>query len=259
LNWTVRYLPWGDKRIICEISITVSVHGEPVVITRSGTGEYDEGGGKDAPEGTAAEAQAFKRACAMFGLGRYLYDTASTWTQFDPRARSVTPDGKKELEKIYLARYVEVINGLAASGFLSKEDAQTLLAQVRGKTQPAPQTTGSKPDAPDGSLPASPPKTTETPAAKPAVAPVATAAPTGTAAPRAETKPGSDAAGNVWELWNNGNEAKTYAKTLGLNEKDCAVLWSDALREGNGLTAANRAAFEIFYNKVQKVQEKQNG
>jgi len=29
--------------------------------------------------GTAAEAQAFKRACSCFGLGRYLYDLEGQW------------------------------------------------------------------------------------------------------------------------------------------------------------------------------------
>jgi hypothetical protein len=33
--------------------------------------------------GTAAEAQAFKRACSCFGLGRYLYDVAGQWVDLD--------------------------------------------------------------------------------------------------------------------------------------------------------------------------------
>ena len=35
--------------------------------------------------GTAAEAQAFKRACACFGLGRYLYDLGGNWVDLDER------------------------------------------------------------------------------------------------------------------------------------------------------------------------------
>ena len=34
---------------------------------------------------TAAEAQAFKRACACFGLGRYLYDLAGSWVDLDEK------------------------------------------------------------------------------------------------------------------------------------------------------------------------------
>ena len=79
-DWSVRFVPWGDNRIICELT----VHG----VTRSSTGE--EGDGGFAP-GTAAEAQAFKRACSKFGLGRYLYDIGIDWLDYD--------DEKKRLVK----------------------------------------------------------------------------------------------------------------------------------------------------------------
>lgn len=70
-DWSVIFKPWGDTRIICELTI----HG----ITRSSTGEENDG---FAP-GTAAEAQAFKRACSKFGLGRYLYDIPIEWVDYD--------------------------------------------------------------------------------------------------------------------------------------------------------------------------------
>jgi hypothetical protein len=35
--------------------------------------------------GTSAEAQAFKRACSCFGLGRYLYDLGGNWVDLDER------------------------------------------------------------------------------------------------------------------------------------------------------------------------------
>lgn len=37
--------------------------------------------------GTSAEAQAFKRACSCFGLGRYLYHFEGTWVDLDERKR----------------------------------------------------------------------------------------------------------------------------------------------------------------------------
>src|SRR5215472_3963066 len=37
--------------------------------------------------GTAAEAQAFKRACSCFGLGRYLYDLEGQWVDLDEKTR----------------------------------------------------------------------------------------------------------------------------------------------------------------------------
>lgn len=36
---------------------------------------------------TAAEAQAFKRACTMFGIGRYLYDMEAKWVELDRNHR----------------------------------------------------------------------------------------------------------------------------------------------------------------------------
>ena len=39
--------------------------------------------------GTAAEAQAFKRACSCFGLGRYLYDLDGQWVDLDDRRQPI--------------------------------------------------------------------------------------------------------------------------------------------------------------------------
>ena len=61
LAWSVTYTPWGE-RVICHLTING--------ITRSSTGEADSNAEKSEIAGTAAEAQAFKRACSMFGLGR---------------------------------------------------------------------------------------------------------------------------------------------------------------------------------------------
>jgi hypothetical protein len=40
--------------------------------------------------GTSAEAQAFKRACCCFGLGRYLYHFTGVWVDLDARKRPKT-------------------------------------------------------------------------------------------------------------------------------------------------------------------------
>lgn len=56
----------------------------------------------DENAGTSAEAQAFKRACSCFGLGRYLYHFTGVWVDLDARKRPktvpklfgwATPDG----------------------------------------------------------------------------------------------------------------------------------------------------------------------
>ena len=83
--WEVRFTPWGENRIICELS----VHG----VTRSSTGEFEDTKSAFA-QGTVAEAQAFKRACSKFGLGRYLYDIPLTWVDYDQAKGKLleTPD-----------------------------------------------------------------------------------------------------------------------------------------------------------------------
>ncbi len=40
--------------------------------------------------GTSAEAQAFKRACSCFGLGRYLYDLGGNWVDLDERKQPLS-------------------------------------------------------------------------------------------------------------------------------------------------------------------------
>jgi hypothetical protein len=45
----------------------------------------------DENAGTAAEAQSFKRSCACFGLGRYLYYFTGVWVDLDERKRPKSP------------------------------------------------------------------------------------------------------------------------------------------------------------------------
>jgi hypothetical protein len=73
-DWSVTFKPWGE-RIICELTI----YG----LTRSSTGESANG----VAAGTSAEAQAFKRACSRFQLGRYLYSLSSPWMPYDAQRK----------------------------------------------------------------------------------------------------------------------------------------------------------------------------
>jgi hypothetical protein len=63
------------------VTCKVSIEG---LGTHSGTGEEwaDEQNGM-----TSAEAQAFKRACSCFGLGRYFYDSDAPWVDIDDKSR----------------------------------------------------------------------------------------------------------------------------------------------------------------------------
>lgn len=49
-----------------------------------------EGWADDENAGTSAEAQAFKRTCSCFGLGRYLYYFSGAWVDVDERKRPKT-------------------------------------------------------------------------------------------------------------------------------------------------------------------------
>lgn len=97
MNWSVSYLPWGD-RIICHLTIGG--------VTRSSTGESESSEGN---AGTSAEAQAFKRACTMFGLGRYLYELPAVWVEYDATRKAIVDAGKAQLEQRYGAWYTRMI------------------------------------------------------------------------------------------------------------------------------------------------------
>lgn len=114
LEWSVRYTPWQQERIICELTIRG--------VTRSSTGEYGTQDEKNNIEGTVAEAQAFKRACAMFGLGRYLYDLPSVWVAYDAQTKKISKEGQTELDNRYKAWYTKAI---AASKQAAQNAPQT--------------------------------------------------------------------------------------------------------------------------------------
>jgi hypothetical protein len=109
-NWSVSYTPWtgpgsgadGVPRIICHLTI--------FGVTRSSTGEADGDSERNEIAGTVAEAQAFKRACAMFGLGRYLYTLPSVWAEYDKERRQFTEPAKAKLLSIILQHYRRHMN-----------------------------------------------------------------------------------------------------------------------------------------------------
>src|SRR3974377_1855125 len=71
--------PSGQVVVTC----TVTIFG---LWSHSGTGEEwaDDDNGM-----TSADAQAFKRACSCFGLGRYFYDIPPIWVDLDPNRQPV--------------------------------------------------------------------------------------------------------------------------------------------------------------------------
>ena len=71
----------GDK-LVCYV--TVIVCG----IAHTDVGEAAPGEN----QGTEAWAQAFKRACSQFGLGRYLSDLEKVWVPFDTKRKQIDLD-----------------------------------------------------------------------------------------------------------------------------------------------------------------------
>lgn len=87
-NWSVEYRAIGEKAIICRLTI----YG----IVREDVGEYT---GDDLATYPTAVAQAFKRACSAFGLGRYLYSLPQVWAEYDADKRRFTDSGIMQLKK----------------------------------------------------------------------------------------------------------------------------------------------------------------
>src|ERR1043165_5391518 len=89
----------GDGIISGKIVVTCKVTIDGLV---SHTGLGEEWADNE-NAGTSAEAQAFKRACSCFGLGRYLYDLGGNWVDLgerkQPLSRPKLPDGALPMRK----------------------------------------------------------------------------------------------------------------------------------------------------------------
>lgn len=68
-----------DNKVAAKVFVTceLTIHG---IGSHSATGEEWT---DNENAGTSAEAQAFKRACSCFGLGRYLYNLGGVWVELD--------------------------------------------------------------------------------------------------------------------------------------------------------------------------------
>lgn len=116
LDWSVSYTPWGDK-IICHVTING--------ITRSSTGEASSDSERSEIAGTAAESQAFKRACAMFGLGRYLYNLPTLWVEYDAENRRFTDKALARLNGTIAQHYQRYLDGRGDEATRGDDDGGT--------------------------------------------------------------------------------------------------------------------------------------
>ena len=78
-HWS-HQLVLAERGAVCHLTI--------FGVTKSGAGDYPIDRA-DENAVTSAEAQAFKRACAAFGLGRYLYTLPQIWADYDDQKRQI--------------------------------------------------------------------------------------------------------------------------------------------------------------------------
>lgn len=77
-NWSSS-ITLTERGAVCSLTI--------FGVTKSAAGDYPQGA--DENPATSAEAQAFKRACSAFGLGRYLYSLPQVWAEYDQEKRQI--------------------------------------------------------------------------------------------------------------------------------------------------------------------------
>src|SRR6266851_4274700 len=113
IHTTANFERSKDQKIVAKVLVTceLTIFG---VGSHSATGEE---WADDDNAGTSAEAQAFKRTCSCFGLGRYLYYFEGPWVDLDQRkhpkrvprlpdwatpagwAQGLRPNGESELNQ----------------------------------------------------------------------------------------------------------------------------------------------------------------
>lgn len=112
-QWESRVEPWGDERIRVGIALGgwagegEGKDREWISVMRWDVGETSAEANRGEIGGTVAFAQAFKRACVQFGMGRYLYAMPQTWQAYDAKAKQFTPSAKAALMAAVIKHYNE--------------------------------------------------------------------------------------------------------------------------------------------------------
>jgi hypothetical protein len=110
--------------VICEIAHTDV--GEAFLTSLSRKGEPRE----EENAATEAYSQAFRRACAQVGLGRYLYDLPKAWVPYDPQKRAIALS-EEELRQLAERLYRKV-------GLLPASPAAEVKAATASRPGPVP-------------------------------------------------------------------------------------------------------------------------
>ena len=81
----------GDRVIVTSALTVAGVTRQAIGESLQASARHDGSTVVEENAATSAEAQAFKRACSAFGLGRYLYSVPQVWAEYDAQRRQFTP------------------------------------------------------------------------------------------------------------------------------------------------------------------------
>jgi hypothetical protein len=92
-DWRNEYTrEYAGDRVIVTCALTVAgVTRQAIGESLQASARHDGSTVIEENAATSAEAQAFKRACSAFGLGRYLYSVPQVWAEYDAQRRQFTP------------------------------------------------------------------------------------------------------------------------------------------------------------------------
>ena len=117
-DWRNEYTrEYAGDRVIVTCALTVAG------VTRQAIGESLQASARqdgstviEENAATSAEAQAFKRACSAFGLGRYLYSVPQVWAEYDAQRRQFTPAAVQALREMLRTGKYEPATGHNGNG-----------------------------------------------------------------------------------------------------------------------------------------------
>ncbi len=101
-DWRNEYTrEYAGDRVVVTCALTVaSVTRQAIGESLQASARHDGSTVIEENAATSAEAQAFKRACSAFGLGRYLYSVPQVWAEYDPQRRQFTPAAVQALREM---------------------------------------------------------------------------------------------------------------------------------------------------------------
>ena len=112
-DWRNEYTrEYAGDRVIVTCALTVAgVTRQAIGESLQASARHDGSTVIEENAATSAEAQAFKRACSAFGLGRYLYSVPQVWAEYDAAAPAVHAGGAARPARDAAHRQVRAARG----------------------------------------------------------------------------------------------------------------------------------------------------